>query len=109
MSQSATHPIRRAGTTLPFDCSPRPRSRDLAAHTRRADVIIAAAGRPGPITADAVRRGVVIVDAGFTPGAVAPDAAAIASAASAVPGGIGPMTIAILLSQTVDAAEVIAG
>ena len=81
------------------------RTRDLATHTRRADVLIAAAGRPGLITADMVRPGAVIVDAGFTPGDVTPGAAALARAASPVPGGVGPMTIAVLLSQTVDAAE----
>ncbi len=85
------------------------RTRDLAAHTTRADVVIAAAGRPGLITADMVRPGSAIVDAGFTPGDVAAEAAEVAGAITPVPGGVGPMTVAVLLAQTVDAAEAIAG
>lgn len=81
------------------------RTRDLAAHTRRAEIVVAAAGRPGMITAAMVRPGAVVVDAGFTPGDVSEEAAAIARAASPVPGGVGPMTVAMLLAQTVDAAE----
>ncbi|MCB0928997.1 MAG: hypothetical protein KDB70_14025 [Mycobacterium sp.] len=81
------------------------RTRDLAEHTRRADILIAAAGRPGLITAEMVKPGAVVVDAGFTPGDVAADAAAVAGAITPVPGGVGPMTVAMLLKQTVDAAE----
>lgn len=85
------------------------RTRDLAAHTRRAEILIAAAGRPGLITADMVRPGAVVIDAGFTPGDVSEEAAEVASAITPVPGGVGPMTVAVLLSQTVDAAEVCCG
>ncbi|MFZ2239882.1 MAG: bifunctional 5,10-methylenetetrahydrofolate dehydrogenase/5,10-methenyltetrahydrofolate cyclohydrolase, partial [Gordonia amarae] len=85
------------------------RTRDLAAHTRRADILIAAAGQPGLITADMIKLGAVVVDAGFTPGDVAPDATAVAGAITPVPGGVGPMTVAILLRQTVDAAEAATG
>ncbi|TWS25334.1 bifunctional 5,10-methylenetetrahydrofolate dehydrogenase/5,10-methenyltetrahydrofolate cyclohydrolase [Tsukamurella sputi] len=81
------------------------RTTDLAAHTRRADVLVAAAGRPGLITGEMVRSGAAVVDAGFTPGDVAPEVSEVASAVSPVPGGVGPMTIAMLLAHTVDAAE----
>ncbi|MDF0528466.1 bifunctional 5,10-methylenetetrahydrofolate dehydrogenase/5,10-methenyltetrahydrofolate cyclohydrolase [Tsukamurella sp. 8F] len=81
------------------------RTRDLTAHARRAEVLIVAAGRPGLVGADMVRPGAAVVDAGFTPGDVAPDVAGVAGALTPVPGGVGPMTIAMLLAQTVDAAE----
>lgn len=85
------------------------RTASLAAHTSRADILIAAAGRPGLITTDMIRPGAVIMNAGFTPGDVVPDAAEVASAITPVPGGVGPMTVAMLLSQTVDAAEAVVG
>ncbi|KXP10768.1 bifunctional 5,10-methylenetetrahydrofolate dehydrogenase/5,10-methenyltetrahydrofolate cyclohydrolase [Tsukamurella pseudospumae] len=81
------------------------RTRDLGAHTGRADVVVAAAGRPGLITAEMIRPGAVVVDAGFTPGDVAPDAVGVAGVLTPVPGGVGPMTISMLLAHTVDAAE----
>ncbi|WP_019203647.1 bifunctional 5,10-methylenetetrahydrofolate dehydrogenase/5,10-methenyltetrahydrofolate cyclohydrolase [Tsukamurella sp. 1534] len=81
------------------------RTVDLGAHTRRADIVIAAAGRPGLITGDMIKPGATVVDAGFTPGDVAPEVHDVAGAFTPVPGGVGPMTIAVLLSQTVDAAE----
>ncbi len=81
------------------------RTQDLAAHTRRADILVAAAGRPGLIAVDMVKPGATVIDAGFTPGDVAADAAAVAGAITPVPGGVGPMTVALLLKQTVDAAE----
>ncbi|MFT4044136.1 MAG: bifunctional 5,10-methylenetetrahydrofolate dehydrogenase/5,10-methenyltetrahydrofolate cyclohydrolase [Gordonia sp. (in: high G+C Gram-positive bacteria)] len=84
-------------------------TRDLAAHTRQADIVIAAAGQPGLLTRDMVAEGAVVVDAGFTPGDVAAGVGDIARALSPVPGGVGPMTIAMLLSQTVDAAEELTG
>ncbi|WP_231707079.1 hypothetical protein [Tsukamurella sputi] len=82
------------------------RTRDLVTHTSRAETLVAAAGRPGLITAAMVRSGAVVVDAGFAPGEVSEEAAAVARAASPVPGGVGPMTIAMLLAQTVDEAAV---
>ncbi|MBS4104006.1 bifunctional 5,10-methylenetetrahydrofolate dehydrogenase/5,10-methenyltetrahydrofolate cyclohydrolase [Tsukamurella paurometabola] len=85
------------------------RTRDLATHTSRAEILVAAAGRPGLITAAMVRSGAVVVDAGFTPGDVSEEAAEVARAASPVPGGVGPMTIAMLLAQTVDAAQAVVG
>ncbi len=92
-------------------------TRDLAAHTRTADVIVAAAGVPGIVTGDMVRDGVVLVDVGVSrvtdpatgrsvvAGDVSPEAAARASWVSPNPGGVGPMTRAMLLANVVDMAE----
>lgn len=92
------------------------RTRDVAAHTRRADILVAAAGRPGLITADMVRPGAVVVDVGVhrTPSGLVGDVrfdevAEIAGAISPVPGGVGPMTTAMLLANTVTAAEATVG
>ena len=86
-------------------------TRDLAAATRRADVLIAAAGSPGLITADMVKPGAVVIDIGTTRtegglrGDVDFDAVReVASLVSPVPGGVGPMTIATLLRSTVELA-----
>lgn len=95
------------------------RTRDLAAHTRRADILVAAAGRPGTITADMVKPGAVVIDVGVNrvPDATRPrgyrlegdvdfaGASAVASAITPVPGGVGPLTIAMLLKNTVEAAR----
>lgn len=94
-------------------------TRDLASHTRRADILIAAAGRPKLVTADMVKPGVVVIDVGINR---VPDPSAkrgyrlvgdvdfeavrpIASQITPVPGGVGPMTIAMLLKNTVRAAR----
>jgi methylenetetrahydrofolate dehydrogenase (NADP+)/methenyltetrahydrofolate cyclohydrolase len=87
-------------------------TRDLAAHTRRADVLVVAAGRLGVVTADMVKPGAAVVDAGQhrTPnglaGDVDPGVAEVAGAITPVPGGVGPMTVAMLLANTVEAARV---
>jgi len=88
------------------------RTRDLADHTRRADILVAAAGRPGTITADMVKPGAVVVDVGVNRtddgliGDVAFDEVAeVAGWITPVPGGIGPLTVAMLLVNTVTAAE----
>ena len=89
------------------------RTVDLAAHTRRADVLVVAAGRPKMIGADSVRPGAVVIDVGIHRqadgtlcGDVDYDACReVASLISPVPGGVGPMTIAMLLANTLDAAE----
>jgi methylenetetrahydrofolate dehydrogenase (NADP+)/methenyltetrahydrofolate cyclohydrolase len=84
---------------------------DLAAHTRTADVIVAAAGSPGLITADMVRPGAAVVAAGvsFRDGRllsdVADDVAEVAGWLSPRVGGVGPMTRAMLMANTVRAAE----
>lgn len=86
-------------------------TRDLAAHTRNADVIVAAAGVPGLITKDMVKPGAAVLDVGVSrvdgkvAGDIAPDVAEIAGFMSPNPGGVGPMTRALLLTNVVEAAE----
>jgi methylenetetrahydrofolate dehydrogenase (NADP+)/methenyltetrahydrofolate cyclohydrolase len=94
-------------------------TRDLSAHTKRADILIAAMGSPRFVTSEMVRDGVVVIDVGInripdagtksgsrTVGDVDFDAVRRkAKAISPVPGGVGPMTIAMLLANTVRAAE----
>lgn len=96
------------------------RTRDVAEVTRAADVVVAAMGRPGAITADMVREGAVVIDVGINR---VPDASARrgyrlvgdvdfegvsrkAGAITPVPGGVGPMTIAMLLRNTLTAARI---
>lgn len=95
------------------------RTKDIAAHTRRADIVIAAAGRPNTITADMVKDGVVIIDVGVNRIADATKKNGFrlvgdvdfeglkekASLITPVPGGVGPMTITMLLYNTVDSAK----
>jgi len=95
------------------------RTRNLASHTRRADIVIAAIGKPEAITGDMIRPGAVLIDVGINR---VPDdsvsrgyrlvgdvqyesASQVASVISPVPGGVGPMTIAMLLKNTVRAAR----
>lgn len=90
---------------------------DLASHTRTADVVVAAAGVPGIITADMVKPGAAVVDVGVSrvpdpetgksrvAGDVDPGVAEVAAWLSPNPGGVGPMTRAMLLANVVDAAE----
>jgi methylenetetrahydrofolate dehydrogenase (NADP+)/methenyltetrahydrofolate cyclohydrolase len=88
------------------------RTADLAAETRRADILIVAVGRPRLITGDMVKPGAVVVDVGINriedklvgdvdDASVLP----VASALTPVPGGVGPMTVAMLLRNTVQAFE----
>jgi len=89
------------------------RTPDLAEQTRRADVVVAAVGRAKTVTAGMVKPGAVVIDVGMNRSAEGKlcgdvDFAGVAEVAGAitpVPGGVGPMTIAMLLSNTVDAAE----
>ncbi|MFI6310079.1 bifunctional 5,10-methylenetetrahydrofolate dehydrogenase/5,10-methenyltetrahydrofolate cyclohydrolase [Nocardia fusca] len=84
------------------------RTANLREHVQRADVVVAAVGRPGIIKGEWVKPGAVVVDAGYADnqGDVEFDTAAKrASFITPVPGGVGPMTIATLLTQTVRAAE----
>ena len=97
-------------------------TRDLAEHTRRADILIVAAGRPRMITGDMVKPGAAVVDVGINRVADAAaksgyrlagdvdfeSAAEVAGRITPVPGGVGPMTIAMLLRNTVRAAEMVA-
>ncbi len=90
-------------------------TRDLADHTRRADVVVAAAGVAGLVTADMVKPGAVVLDVGTSRtdaglvGDVAPDVLAVAGYLAPMPGGVGPMTRAMLLTNVVEAAERAAG
>jgi methylenetetrahydrofolate dehydrogenase (NADP+)/methenyltetrahydrofolate cyclohydrolase len=89
------------------------KTRDLAAETRRADIIVTATGCPQLIRGDMIKPGAVIIDVGITrlpDGKVCGDVAfdeclGIAGAITPVPGGVGPMTIACLLDNTVEAAK----
>lgn len=84
------------------------RTANLAAHVAEADVLVAAVGRPGLIRGDWIKPGAVVVDAGYADntGDVEYEAAALrASHITPVPGGVGPMTIATLLAQTIRAAR----
>ena len=90
-------------------------TRDLAAHTRNADVVVAGAGVPGLITPDMVKPGAAVLDVGVTRtdsglvGDVAPGVDEVAGYLSPNPGGVGPMTRAMLLVNVVEAAERHAG
>ena len=88
------------------------RTRDLAAHVRRADIVVVAAGRPGLITGEMLKPGAVVVDVGINvvDGHLVGDvefasAVEVASAITPVPGGIGPLTNALLLTHLIRAAE----
>ncbi|HEX3492350.1 MAG TPA: bifunctional methylenetetrahydrofolate dehydrogenase/methenyltetrahydrofolate cyclohydrolase [Streptosporangiaceae bacterium] len=86
-------------------------TRDLAAHTRAADIVVVAAGRPGLLTADMVRPGAAVLDVGISRteaglvGDVDPAVAEVAGYLAPMPGGVGPMTRAMLLANVVEAAE----
>jgi len=81
---------------------------DLAEAVRRADIVVAAAGRPRLIQGEWIKPGAIVIDAGYNPGNIGDvdyDAAASrARLITPVPGGVGPMTIAVLLAQTIQAA-----
>ena len=88
------------------------RTRDLKAMARSADILVAAIGRPGFVTADMVQKGAVVIDVGINRvdgklvGEVAfEEVAKIAAHLTPVPGGVGPMTIAMLMQNTVTAHE----
>ncbi len=92
------------------------RSRDLAFHTRRADILVAAVGRPKMITGDMVKPGAVVIDVGINRlppeqgGKLCGDVdfesvKEVASLLTPVPGGVGPMTITMLLTNTLESAE----
>ncbi|MBK1789293.1 bifunctional methylenetetrahydrofolate dehydrogenase/methenyltetrahydrofolate cyclohydrolase [Prauserella cavernicola] len=86
-------------------------TRDLAAEVRRADIVVAAAGSPGLITPEMVKPGAAVLDVGVSrvdgklTGDVAPGVAEIAGYVAPNPGGVGPMTRAMLVSNVVEAAE----
>jgi methylenetetrahydrofolate dehydrogenase (NADP+)/methenyltetrahydrofolate cyclohydrolase len=87
-------------------------TRDLASHLRRSDVIVAAAGVPALVQPDMVKPGAAVLDvgtsrtdAGVLVGDTAPDVAEVAGFLAPMPGGVGPMTRAMLLTNLVEAAE----
>jgi methylenetetrahydrofolate dehydrogenase (NADP+)/methenyltetrahydrofolate cyclohydrolase len=89
------------------------RTPDLAAHTRHADVVVAAVGRRNTLTGDMVKPGAVVIDVGMNRDDAGklcgdvdfPGVEQVAGAITPVPGGVGPMTIAMLLANTVESAE----
>ena len=88
------------------------RTADLASHTRRADILVAAVGKPGFITADMVKPGAIVIDVGINrvDGRVVGDVdfehvKDVAGWITPVPGGVGRMTITMLLENTLEAAE----
>jgi len=98
------------------------KSRDISLHTKRADILIVAAGKPKAITADMVKEGVVVIDVGVNRIGKTAEGKAIlvgdvdfdavkekAKAITPVPGGVGPMTITMLMLNTLRAAKLAAG
>jgi methylenetetrahydrofolate dehydrogenase (NADP+)/methenyltetrahydrofolate cyclohydrolase len=89
------------------------RTRDLPAHTRRADILVVAAGRAGLVTGDMVKPGAAVIDVGINrlPGGKLTgdvdlaSVRAVAGHVTPVPGGVGPMTVAMVIANTVLAAE----
>ena len=101
--------LLNAGATVTVAHS---RTRELAAHTRRADLLVVAVGKPEFITAEMVKPGAVVIDVGINRlpdgrlvGDVAAEVREVASRITPVPGGVGPMTRAMLLVNTIAAAE----
>jgi methylenetetrahydrofolate dehydrogenase (NADP+)/methenyltetrahydrofolate cyclohydrolase len=97
-------------------------TKEMASHTRRAVILIVAAGRPKAITADMVKEGVVVIDVGVNRIGMTPDGKALlcgdvdfetvkqkAAMITPVPGGVGPMTITMLMMNTLKAAKIAAG
>jgi methylenetetrahydrofolate dehydrogenase (NADP+)/methenyltetrahydrofolate cyclohydrolase len=98
------------------------RTKDIAFHTKRADILIVAAGKPKAVTGDMVKEGVVVIDVGVNQVGTTAEGKRIlegdvdfesvsakAKAITPVPGGVGPMTITMLMMNTVRAAKVAAG
>jgi methylenetetrahydrofolate dehydrogenase (NADP+) / methenyltetrahydrofolate cyclohydrolase len=106
--------LTNAGATVTVTHS---KTRDLAFHTRRADILVAAIGKPRFVKGDMVKPGAVVIDVGINRLTEGPDAGKlcgdvdfesakeVASAITPVPGGVGPMTITMLLANTVESAE----
>lgn len=106
--------LMQAGATVTICHS---QTRDLASHTRRADVVVAAIGKSRFLTGDMLKPGAVVIDVGINRIESGPDAGklcgdvdfagcqGVASLITPVPGGVGPMTITMLLANTLEAAE----
>jgi methylenetetrahydrofolate dehydrogenase (NADP+)/methenyltetrahydrofolate cyclohydrolase len=97
-------------------------TRDMTFHTRRADILIVAEGKPRVITSNMVKEGVVVIDAGFNWIGMTPEGKAKlcgdvdfdavkekASAITPVPGGVGPMTVTMLMMNVLKAAKIAEG
>jgi methylenetetrahydrofolate dehydrogenase (NADP+)/methenyltetrahydrofolate cyclohydrolase len=108
VGKPVAHLLLQANATVTICHS---RTRDLARSTLEADVLVVAVGAPEIVTADMVKQGSAVVDVGINRtdnglvGDVAPQAADVAAFITPVPGGVGPMTIAMLLRNTVKAAR----
>jgi len=91
------------------------RTQNLSEITRQADILVAAVGKAGFVTPDMVKPGAVVIDVGINRvdgqivGDVSPEVAQTAGYLTPVPGGVGQMTIALLLANTLDAAEICGG
>lgn len=102
--------LQTAGATVTICNS---KTRDLGWHTRHADIVVVATGKPGMVTGDMIKPGAVVIDVGINRGADGKlcgdvdyaSAKEVAGAITPVPGGVGPMTIAMLLVNTLEAAE----
>lgn len=102
--------LLQAGATVTLCNS---KTRDLAAHCRRADVLVVAVGRPNMVTGDMIKPGAVVIDVGINrlpDGKLCGDvdfqsACAVAGWITPVPGGVGPMTITMLLQNTLEAVQ----
>ncbi|NOL49067.1 bifunctional methylenetetrahydrofolate dehydrogenase/methenyltetrahydrofolate cyclohydrolase FolD [Pelistega europaea] len=102
--------LQKEGATVTICNS---KTKDLAAHTRRADILVVATGRPEMVTGDMIKPGAVVIDVGINRGADGKlkgdvefaSASQVAGAITPVPGGVGPMTIVMLLVNTIESAE----
>jgi methylenetetrahydrofolate dehydrogenase (NADP+) / methenyltetrahydrofolate cyclohydrolase len=108
VGKPVAHLLLQANATVTICHS---RTRDLGAHTQRADVLVAAAGSPGLVRAEMVKEGATVIDVGQSKtdaglvGDVDPEAAERAGLITPVPGGVGPLTIAMVLRNTARAAR----
>ncbi|NEN75079.1 bifunctional methylenetetrahydrofolate dehydrogenase/methenyltetrahydrofolate cyclohydrolase FolD [Pelistega sp. NLN82] len=102
--------LQKEGATVTICNS---KTKDLAAHTKRADILVVATGRPEMVTGDMIKPGAVVIDVGINRGEDGKlkgdvefsSAVKVAGAITPVPGGVGPMTITMLLVNTIEAAE----
>jgi methylenetetrahydrofolate dehydrogenase (NADP+)/methenyltetrahydrofolate cyclohydrolase len=102
--------LQAAGATVTICNS---KTRDLAWHTRHADIVVVATGKPGMVTGDMIKPGAIVIDVGINrtaDGKLCGDVdygsvSQVAGVITPVPGGVGPMTIAMLLVNTIEAAE----
>lgn len=114
VGKPVAHLLLQRGATVTICHS---KSRDLESHTRRADILVAAVGKPKLITGGMVKPGAVVIDVGINrlpDGKLAGDCdlqslLGVAARVTPVPGGVGPMTITMLLANTIRAAERSAG